>query len=461
MKKVLSLILSVLMLVGSFSLMASAVEKPEGVGDVLWNEDMLAGKDLKSLFNISTNSGTAGTVAYENGKLKFTGTGGLDCFALTGVSLGLNTTVKDYTIVADVTYTGTVTTNARFQLGVRPTSFVGSKNQDWYSGLMYNAVAEGGVVTGIRFQASNNIATSGSNSAITPEGSFFDDNNVPKPVSYKIVIEDTKPSIYARIDGGDWLEVGSFGGSSGKPDEENILFFVVRTGNTVVVDNLVVYSGAESSGDDGGDDVGGGEEEVLKTDPVYYPNGTVILNEDILKPNASAFEVAYQNGQKKGSATTYWNEDTGRLVVKGDTAANAIFRYKPFPESLDYFTITADLYLVANNYGKNVLFQIGTRNPHMEWGHGNMIQLYVNYDEAENGKDKAQVVDKGYDAAITSSVVELGSDIDVGAKISIKIVVNEKIAEYYVNDTWIYSVKVDKFSNSYGDLFFATRPNVE
>ena len=462
MKKALSLILSVLMLIGAFSIMTSAAEKPEGVGDVLWNEDMLAGKDLSSMFTVTNNAAASSSnVTYENGALKFVGKTGLDAYDLKGVSLGLNKTVKNYTIMADVTYTGNVTTNARFQLGVRPDSFAGAKNHDWYAGLMYNANAKDGVINNIRLQASNNIADSGNNNAVISEETFFDDNNVPRPVSYKITVTNNRPKIYAKIADGDWKLVGSFRGECGKPDEENFLFFVVRTGNTVIVDNLVVYEGVETP-EEGGNE-GGGDGEVFVQTPVYYPSGTVILNEDILKANTDKFSITYQNGQSNGSAKTLWDEQKGRLVLEGDSSANAMYRYKPFPESLDYFTLTADVYFVENNYGENVLLQVGLRNPDMLWGQGNFIQIYVNYDKDDTKtKDKAQMIDKGgADGNVVANPVDLGTEIDVGSKITLKIVFDEDIASYYVNDQWLYSMKIQKIGSSYGDLFFATRPNVK
>ena len=124
MKKALSLVLSVLMLIGSFSLMTSAVEKPEGVvGDVLWNEDMLANKDLGSMFHVTSYSSTTQSVetcssgvTYENGALKFVGTEGLTIYDLNGVSLGLGATVTNYTITADVAFTGNVQPTCSFEI---------------------------------------------------------------------------------------------------------------------------------------------------------------------------------------------------------------------------------------------------------------------------------------------------------------------------------------------------------
>ena len=251
MKKALALILSVLMLVGSFSLMTSAAEKPEGVvGDVLWNEDMLANKDLGSMFHVTNYSSTTQSVetcssgvTYENGALKFVGTEGLTIYDLNGVSLGLGATVTNYTITADVAFTGNVASNARFQLGVRPSSFVGAKHQDWMSGLMYSVQAVSGVKK-VRFQAMNNVANTGNNQVLATEENFLDGNGTPRPVSIKIVVTDNKPVISARIADGEWQTIKDFSNSNAIEGNENVLSFVVRTGHTVIVDNLVVCAEA-------------------------------------------------------------------------------------------------------------------------------------------------------------------------------------------------------------------------
>ena len=470
MKKVLALMLSLIMVMGAFSVMAFAenTEETEPLGEVIWNEDMLAGADLSTMFTVTNNKAAIDSnVSYVNGALKFVGTANLDCYDMKGLSLGLNTTVKNYTIMADVTFTGEIATNARFQIGVRPASFAGQKTHDYFSGLMQCANdikvngAGDGVIDNIKLQASNNITTAGNNSAIYTDETFFNDSYVARTVTYKIVVRNNIPSFYARVENGEWLPVGAFDGQCGNANEENVLFFCVRKNHTVIVNNMVVYKDAEETNEGGNE--GGENGEELVTTPVYYPSGTVILNEDILKANTDKFKVTYQTGKLSGTAKTSWNEQTGRLVVTGDTGANAMYRYVPFPESLDYFTLTADLYLVENNYGSNVLFQIGTRNPNMEWGKGNFIQVYVNYKEngAETLKDKAQMCDMGgAEGNVTSPVVELGTEVDVGTKITVKIVMDDDKAHYYVNDTWIYSMKSSKMGNSYGDLFFATRNNV-
>ena len=203
----------------------------------------------------------------------------------------------------------------------------------------------------------------------------------------------------------------------------------------------------------------GEPEEAPSPDPVYYPNGTVIVNEDIVKNNIDKFKITYQAESTTNSAVVSWNDETGRLVITGDEKKNIMVEFTEYPEALDYYTITADLYLTTNDFGKNVLIQMGSRNPNMTWGHGNLIQLYIDYDEI-GGKDKAQMVDKGPLGNTVSSAVELGTELTVGSKLSLKIVVDDKIANYYINDTFINAMKVDKMQFIYGNLFFAIRSKV-
>ena len=69
MKKVLALMLSLIMVMGAFSVMAFAenTEDTEPLGEVIWNEDMLAGADLSTMFTV-TNKGT--NMAGKRGKEK-------------------------------------------------------------------------------------------------------------------------------------------------------------------------------------------------------------------------------------------------------------------------------------------------------------------------------------------------------------------------------------------------------
>lgn len=193
------------------------------------------------------------------------------------------------------------------------------------------------------------------------------------------------------------------------------------------------------------------EEETVA--PVYYPNGTVILNEDMVKENLDAVKIKYQETSSTNSATVTWNEETDRLRFTGDEEKNIMLELTDYPAGLDYYTISADIYLLENNFGNNVLIQMGSRNPNMSWGHGNLIQVYIYND---GNKSKVQMVDKGTADKTVGPPIKL-DHIELNEKINLKIVIGEKIANYYINDTFVYAMKVEKMQYAYGCPFFAMR----
>lgn len=202
-------------------------------------------------------------------------------------------------------------------------------------------------------------------------------------------------------------------------------------------------------------------EEPLNTDPTYYPNGTVILNEEILKKNLDKIKLYGMNGSRISSASVAWNNETGRLQLTADTSVSTHFLFTSVPAGLDYFTMTADLYITRNDYGNNVLIQMGYRNPDNAWGHGNLIQFYL-YNDGKT-KDKAQMVDKGPDGSTVSTAMTFDQSLigaDGTGKVTLKIVVDDKIANYYINDTFIHAMKVSKMQLAYGVPFIVCRSNV-
>ncbi|MDY3862881.1 MAG: hypothetical protein SOZ51_02145, partial [Eubacteriales bacterium] len=73
--------------------------------------------------------------------------------------------------------------------------------------------------------------------------------------------------------------------------------------------------------------------------PVYYPKGTVLLNETLLTA-AGDFSKNFRVGF--GEATYEWNAETGR--VRFAATKNTVLDIEALPEGLDFYTISADLY---------------------------------------------------------------------------------------------------------------------
>lgn len=199
----------------------------------------------------------------------------------------------------------------------------------------------------------------------------------------------------------------------------------------------------------------------LDPTPVFYPNGTVILNEEILKKNLDKIKLYGMNGNRLSSASVAWNNETGRLQLTSDTSVNTHFMFTSVPAGLDYFTMTADFYLTRNDVGNNVLIQMGYRNPNNTWGQGNFIQFYL-YNDGTT-RDKAQMVDKGPEGNTVSTAITFDQSLigsDGTQKVTLKIVVDDKIANYYINDSFIHAMKVSKMQFSYGVPFIVCRNNI-
>ena len=106
-------------------------------------------------------------------------------------------------------------------------------------------------------------------------------------------------------------------------------------------------------------------------DAVYYPNGTIILNEDLLN-GAENFADNFSVNED-GEATYSWNEETGRVRV--ESTKNTVLDLEAIPEGLDYYTISADLYLTETTYTSgSVIFGMGI-NSGKAWSRSLYFQM--------------------------------------------------------------------------------------
>ena len=243
---------AVVLIALTLSLMASSIVfvSADGTvadGTVLLNEDMLAGKDLSSMFTITNG----GSVEYKDGALNFTaGTSAINCFDLSGMNLGLSKEITSYTLMGDFKFTS-FATNIRFAMGVRARSNVNAKNHDYFTGLNA-AVASSKYITMTATNhgdgvAGNSQGTTYSNHVLFPTTTTIPSNTV----SCKIVVTNNIPTFYMSVAGSDWEEVPqkSAGKACNKSGEDNVVFFSLRNGQSATLDNLVVYAGTGEAPD--------------------------------------------------------------------------------------------------------------------------------------------------------------------------------------------------------------------
>lgn len=184
---------------------------------------------------------------------------------------------------------------------------------------------------------------------------------------------------------------------------------------------------------------------------VYYPNGTIILDESMIKDDLeSAFE------HHTGSSTATWNTETDRLQLSANASAAGIVELVQYPEGLDYYTVSADLYLTVNEYGNRALLAMGI-NSGNKWNTGCYFQLYVYNDGSKPG-----IFIMNYDIngqyATSAIAKELEADYEYGVtKLSVKITVDEDFVNFYVNDTYFSTIKKTKLGVQSGNPFFLIR----
>ena len=212
-------------------------------GTVLLNEDMLKDRSMTDDFTITNG----GTISYTQGQLKVVGGGStINCFDLTGVSLGLGTDITSYTVQADLFF-DTLASNLRCDFGVRERSYVGVKNQDNCTGISVVKSGEKIKTTAVN-RATNNTSSTKVN-VVTLDDDFLNAESTSKIITCKIVVNEGIVSHYVCVDGGQWQAIWESEQKCGKDGEEQVLFFSARNGCTVTIDNLLIYAGTGDAPD--------------------------------------------------------------------------------------------------------------------------------------------------------------------------------------------------------------------
>lgn len=190
-------------------------------------------------------------------------------------------------------------------------------------------------------------------------------------------------------------------------------------------------------------------------DAVYYPNGTIILDETLLNPTAEGFSEKFSVGA--GEATCSWNAESGR--VKLEATKNTVLNLNAIPEGLDNYTISADLYLTASTYTKGaVLFGMGI-NSASQWSRGLYFQInlpstgdvvmYVN-----NYNEEGSNINGG--GSSTKTVLDGGYTIGT-SKINVTIKVGTEMVRVYYNDNLMFTIAKEHLAYKSGNPFFIVR----
>lgn len=474
MKKIISALLSLLILLSALGAVSVSAEEPSG-SEILFDLSDIT-SDPSDAVHITQPDGTAfpgtadASVSMNDGKLLLTAdttaSGNFTLFNIPDHAISEETytlIMKAVIVSADGTiFSEFATSKPVAEVGFRVTGASWEYGWDNGTAVRFLRRSDGKIgAQGLNRNDITKVTNKDRNSAQTSlaAGTDFDDSDT-RSVSFTAAIAVGKTEVVFFLNGENIWSV---------PVESYVTGGYPSVGvyqNTILeVEELKVIAGTagfleeEVTPDDPttpDDPV-----EPVNNDPVYYPAGTVILNEEILKKNLDQFRLIGQNGSRVNSAKVVWNDETGRLQLTSDTSVNTHFFFQWIPTGLDYFTMSADFYLTRNDFGNNVLVQMGYRNPEENWGQGNFIQFYL-YNDGTT-KDKAQMVDKGPDGNTISSALTFDKSLlgeDGTGKITLRIVVDDKIANYYINDTFIHAMKVSKMQFSYGVPFIVCRNNI-
>lgn len=265
------------------------------------------------------------------------------------------------------------------------------------------------------------------------------------------------------------LENSKLGSTIGNP------MILLRQNCTLELDNLTVYSGvtapdatktihntspiaaADTLNKDA--DPVAPEEKEETVDPVYYPNGTVILSEDLFK---GAVDTSFK---KHTGGNVAWDEEKGRLVIESGAATSGVYTMVTVPKGLDHYTISADLYLTENHHGNNALFAMGI-NSADAWSTGTYAQLNLRGTMTDgvftvNETDPATVWINNYDKTCTGKTKSVSKNLnyDVGQKLTVKIVVEPDVVTFFVNDSFMTAILKSNLGVEHGHPMFLLRQN--
>ena len=198
--------------------------------------------------------------------------------------------------------------------------------------------------------------------------------------------------------------------------------------------------------------------------PVYYPNGTVYLNEVMIaamsaEQLANAFKAGY------GDGAPVWNAEAGKLELKG--TSNTFVDIHAVDQALvmENYTISADLCIKETTFSGKVLMGMGINSGSADgWNHGfywqcnfasdqtGDVELYVN-----NYNQEAKMVNGGGSPTkkiYASNGYKIGQDV-----IHVEIKVGTELVQVFYDDVAHFTIEKSKIPYEIGLPFFMIRGN--
>lgn len=224
-------------------------------------------------------------------------------------------------------------------------------------------------------------------------------------------------------------------------------YISLRSGCVMEVDDLMVYSGMGEPSALHAKDV----QPSATLPSVYYPNGTVILDESMYKDHLRQyFSVASVSNTTSANATLSWDTANDRLSIKAGTN-NGNVNIIGIPDGLTNYTVSADLYLTGENGSNaNERLILGV-NSGYKWSTGT-------YFEAQYSSSSQKLY---FNPGGTGSYNIAGPAYALNTRIPVKIVVTEESVTMYGGEslTKIGTIAKEKLGSVSGTVFLGLRQN--
>ncbi|MBQ8141477.1 MAG: hypothetical protein IJ038_07275 [Clostridia bacterium] len=230
------------------------------------------------------------------------------------------------------------------------------------------------------------------------------------------------------------------------------VFLGGRKGCTIHFDNFQVIAGTPADANESSATT----TQRAVDDAVYYPGGTIILSEDMIKDKIT--DVVKATNSPDPTKYTYgYNTETGRISIAAAANNNLVSVITEYPKGLDNYTLTADVYLTVNDYGNNAIFGMGINASEKQmWAAGVYLENHIYTD---GNKPKVYMQNKTTDGTtVTSSNLTLENDNLLGVtKTTFKIVVAPDVVTFYVDDMFVGLVVKSDLGEKSGLPFITLR----
>ncbi len=173
---------------------------------------------------------------------------------------------------------------------------------------------------------------------------------------------------------------------------------------------------------------------ALPTDvkTVYYPNGTIILNEDMIKKDVASAVKASNLGNPEDYSIS-WNAETDKLRLEAKTTSPLIANFVTVPTGLDYYTVTGKFTMITNGHGEKAMMGLGI-NSGNQWSRSAYIDAQIYSDRTLL---YMEIMDKEQNSVANMNITKNEAYVLGTTEYTFKIVVDKSSVVFYANDEFV------------------------